>query len=217
MYAADGAGALHALDRATGRQLWRTTITSGVIRGMNLVLSNGVVVVPERDTTYGVDATTGAVVWRYAAPPDVGEDPFHPAPGYVGFTRIATDGPTVFISAWGASISALDVRTGVPRWTWQTVDSNGFRSGTSGVRLSGDTVYAVGWHWLNELGGVAEQWLLALDRSTGRELWRKTFPPHTHSVSVEGAPVIVGDLVVFQCSRRLYVVAKDEVLCFKER
>ncbi|MFN8670401.1 MAG: PQQ-binding-like beta-propeller repeat protein [Gemmatimonadaceae bacterium] len=170
VFAADGTGAPSAFERATGQRLWRTSLARSAIEGMNLLVANGVVVVPARDSTYGVDAATGTPILRYAAPLDVRENPVSPLPGFVGETRIATDGASVFVPAWGASVSAVDLRTGMRRWVWQPSDTTRFRSGSMGVRISGDTVYATAWHFLDASGLRTEQWLLALDRLSGREL-----------------------------------------------
>lgn len=119
----------------------------------------------------------------------------------MGLTRIDGDQSTVYVPAWGASISALDIRTGALRWTWGTGDTSGFRSGSEGVRVRGDTLYASAWHFVDRLGTLSEAWLVALDRSTGRELWRKVFPPYTSGVVVEGSPAVHGDLVIFASER----------------
>ena len=204
VYATDGVGSLNAFAKSDGRRLWHTQLTAGVIRGMNVVVASGVAVAATRDSTVGVDAATGRLLWQYAAPLDRQENPVAPEPGYVGFTRMDTDGESVFIPAWGASVSAVDLRTGQRRWLWSTPDTAAFRSGSMGVRRAGDTLYATVWRYTDPFGGKTEQWLVALDRRTGRELWRKTFPPFTGGVSVQGAPVIIGDIVIFS------VVGGDE-------
>ena len=66
-----------------------------------------------------------------------------------------------------------------------------------GVRVQGDTLYATAWHYVNALGGLSEEWLLALDRLSGRELWRKVFPAYTSGVSTQGAPAVFENLVFF--------------------
>lgn len=108
-----------------------------------------------------------------------------------------SDGEYVYVPAWGASISAVNLQTGQARWIWGTGDTSGFRSGSNGVRVHGDTVYATVWHYMNPLGGLSEFWLVALDRNTGDELWRKVFPPYTSGVAVEGSPAVHQDLVIF--------------------
>jgi outer membrane protein assembly factor BamB len=63
--------------------------------------------------------------------------------------------------------------------------------------VSGDTVFVTAWHWLDRLGVKSENWLILLDRLTGRELARLTVPTLTGGVSAIGAPVLWGNLVIF--------------------
>jgi outer membrane protein assembly factor BamB len=100
-------------------------------------------------------------------------------------------------------VSALDLRTGAVRWVWQpgpsagdTAASGVFRSGSMGARVSGDTVFATAWHFLDRLGLRSEAWLVALDAPTGRELWRVVLPSYTGGVVVQGAPAVAGPLVL---------------------
>jgi outer membrane protein assembly factor BamB len=71
-----------------------------------------------------------------------------------------------------------------------------FRSGAEGVRVSGDTVFVSAWHSLDDSGMRAEPWLVALDRVTGRELWRAVLPVFSGGVVVNGAPALYQDLVL---------------------
>ena len=143
----------------------------------------------------GLDAQTGVERWRFLPPVDSLLAPV--GPGSTGGTRIDADDSTVFVPAMGASISAVDVRTGVARWNWGPANPAGFRSGANGVRVYRDTVYATAWRFQNPLGGLSQGWLVALDARTGSELWRRTFPAITSGVAAEGSPVVFGSLVVF--------------------
>jgi outer membrane protein assembly factor BamB len=109
----------------------------------------------------------------------------------------------VYVPAWGASVSAVDLQTGQPAWIWRpgrsTTDTaaNIFRSGAEGTRVSGDTVFVTAWHLRDRAGLASENWLIALDRATGQELWRVSVPSGTGGASVFGAPVIHANLVIF--------------------
>ena len=62
--------------------------------------------------------------------------------------------------------------------------------------LSGDTLLATVWHFLDSKGLASEAWLVALDRSTGRELSRVVLPSSGGGVLVQGAPGLSGRLAI---------------------
>lgn len=151
----------------------------------------------------GLDATSGAERWRHAAPPDVPLGGAQARPGAVVMSHVDADDATVFVPAWGASVSAVDLRTGAVRWAWvpgptagDTAAAGRFRSGAQGVRVSGDTVFATAWHALDAQGLKTEPWVVALDKGTGRELWRVVLPQYTGGLTITGAPALHRDLVV---------------------
>lgn len=176
-----GAGFVVAHDVATGDLKWSTQIgaskysVSTEIGGENFILRGGILITPVQFHTSALDATTGRELWRYEAPLDTVDDP-KPRPGYVDHARIDADDQTVFIPAWGASVSAVDLQTGQARWIWQVEPTLGHRSGSMAVRLSGDTVFATVWHFLNQTGTQSEAWIVALDRLSGKEFWRVVLP-----------------------------------------
>ena len=179
-----------------------------------MLVRNGVLVAPVRNYTVGLDAETGHELWRYVAPFDSIADPTAKTPGNVADSRIDADDNTVFIPAWGASISAIDLKRGFVKWIWRpgfisgdTAISGPFRSGSMGLRLSGDTVYATMWHYVTRLGGQSEAWIVAIDRSTGREIWRFKLPYKGGGVLIEGAPVVYRNLaIVHTLSGRTYAI-----------
>ena len=166
---ATGANTLVARDAATGARRWETPVTAGSIRGYKMVVGAGVVVVPLVARTVGVDGTTGTVLWTYTSPDDQG------TPGNVFLATPAADSTHAYIPAWGASVSAIGLRTGVPRWVWRTPDTASTRAGTTGVVVVGDTVYAAVWKWLDATGTVTQQWIVAINRVSGAELWREVY------------------------------------------
>jgi len=197
-----GDGHVVARDRATGVARWSTKIANERIQGANLVARGGVIVAPVLHHTAAVDVTTGRELWRYEAPPDTVGDA-QARPGQVLFARIDADESTVYIPAWGASVTAIDLNTGAVRWVWRpgrsardTATSGVFRSGAEGVRVSGDTVFATAWHNLVRNGVQSEAWLLALNKQTGRELWRVTLPRETGGVAIQGQPALWSNLVI---------------------
>jgi outer membrane protein assembly factor BamB len=203
VYFGTGEGALVARDRRTGVARHSTSIANQGISGGNLAGRVGLVVAPTVFTTVAVDTTTGAIRWVYVSPNDTVGTGANPSPGSVIASHIDADDEAVYIPAWGASISAVELATGATRWVWRpgktatdTASSGVFRSGSSGVRVSGDTVFASVWHFMDRLGLKSEEWVVALDRRSGMELWRVTLPAYTGGVSVFGAPALAGPLLI---------------------
>jgi outer membrane protein assembly factor BamB len=215
-YFATGDGQVIAREVSTGAARWSARVGTRAIEGFNIIARDGVVVVPVAFYTVGLDATTGRELWRYSAPNDTtGVAPGAAInPGSVGASRLDADSRTVFISAWGASVSAVDLHSGSVQWIWQpgslagdTADSGVFRAGSMSALVSGDTVFAPVWHYVNRLGGTSEAWVVALDRSTGAEFWRVRLPYQGSGVLIEAPPVIQGNLlIVHTLSARTYAI-----------
>lgn len=204
-YFGTGHGEVMARDRRSGDLRWATSVAQTGVSGARILVRRGIVVVPIARSTVGLDAATGQQLWSYTAPQDtVGAGAAGSfGPGQVVQSRIDADSTTVYIPAWGASVSAVDLRTGAARWTWQpsraptdTASSGVFRSGAMGVAVSGDSVFVLAWHYLTRLGVPSETWLVTLDRLTGRELLRLTLPDVGSAVTVESAPAVTDRLVI---------------------
>lgn len=197
---ASGSGFVIARAVETGDLKWSTQIgtskysISSEITGANFVLRGSVLVTAVQFHTSALDAATGRELWRYEAPLDT-IDKASPRPGYVNNARIDSDNETVFIPAWGASVSAVDLQTGQARWIWRVEPTLQYRSGAMGVRLSGDTVFASVWHSLNQTGTQGEAWVVALDRLSGKELWRVVLPKLSSGTTVNNAPAVWRNLV----------------------
>jgi outer membrane protein assembly factor BamB len=216
VYFGTGDGQVIARDVNTGAPRWSARVGTQPIHGANLIARSGVVIAPVVSYTVGLDALTGRELWRYEAPNDTtGRGPSGVInPGQVSLSRIDADDGTVYIPAWGASVSALDLHAGVSRWVWQpgrmegdTAASGVFRSGSMGVRMSGDTLFATVWHNVTRLGGTSEAWVVALDRLTGREFWRVRLPYQGGGVLIEAPPAIYKNLVIVHTlSARAYAI-----------
>jgi len=202
VYFGTGDGQVIARDRAVGAARWATTVDGGMVEGANVAARGTVVTVSLVRSTVGLDAATGRELWRYQAPADTGLGSSG-APGQVAATHLDADDEAVYVPAWGASVSALDLATGAVRWVWQpgrgptdtAASGHLFRSGAVGARVSGDAVFATVWHRLTDLGGRTEAWLVALDRATGQERWRVTLPAESDG-NIFGGPALWGDLVL---------------------
>lgn len=188
------AGQLVARKQTTGEAIWSTSVSADRIASRNLLERQGVVVAGAVRSVHGVDAATGQRLWTYVPPVD-SIDTDNPRAGSVDRARLDADESTVFVPAWGASLSAVDVRTGAARWVWQPVGTT-HRTGSMGVRVSGDTVLATVWHFVNTSGTQSESWLVALDKATGRELWRLVLPAPGYLVDIQCAPALWGRLAI---------------------
>ena len=188
---ATGSNTIAARDLATGARRWETEVMSGAIRGYALAEGGGVVVVSQVTRTVGLDGLSGAELWAYTSPSDQG------TPGNVFGSTPRADSVHAYLPAWGASVSAINLRTGVPRWVWRTPDTASTRAGAAGVAVAGDTVYATVWKWITPTGTSTEQWLVAIDKQSGVELWREVFTAPLQFVNVFNAPVVAGRVVAF--------------------
>jgi outer membrane protein assembly factor BamB len=216
VYFGDGNGELIARDVETGQRLWTSKVGPDPIDGANILVRNGVVVAPVFNYTVGLDAITGRKLWQYNSPDDtVGVPQGYTAfPGSVIDARIDADNQIAYIPAWGASVSAVDLHTGATKWVWKpgqidgdTATSGVFRSGSMSVRVSGDTVFATLWHFVNRPGGYSEAWLVAIDRLSGTELWRVRLPYVGSGVLIEAMPVVYQNLVIVHTlSARTYAI-----------
>ena len=208
-----------ARDVANGKRKWNTRVGQDPIDGANILVRGGVIVALLYAHAAGLDAVTGRELWRYKAPDDTIGIPqgYTPQPGSLSASHIDADDETVYIPAWGASISAVDLHTGRARWVWQpgriegdTATSGVFRSGAMGVRVSGDTVFATMWHYVNRGGGYSEAWLVAIDRLAGSELWRVRLPYQGAGTLIWAPPVVYQNLVIVHTlSARTYAIDRD--------
>ncbi len=213
-----GDGQVIARDINSGAALWAAKVSSEGIKGANLIVRSNVLIAPSVFETVAVDARSGQELWRYKAPNDtVGVAVGSASPGTVIDSRIDADNDMAYIPAWGASISALDLRTGAVRWVWRpgaiagdTAISGVFASGSMGVRVGGDTLFATLWHFTNRAGGSSEAWLVALAKINGTELWRVKLPFIGSGVLIETAPALYQNLVlVHTLSARTYAVDRS--------
>jgi outer membrane protein assembly factor BamB len=140
-------GALRALRASDGGELWRrplggfvydASIAGGVLVARVAPLDSGYVV--------GVDAATGAELWRFA----------QPGQANMSWQELATDDGGVVVTGDRGRLVVLDRRDGSVRWSRRPRD----RSTPRVFATAGNRVL-----WLN--GGALE----ALDAASGRLLW----------------------------------------------
>ena len=204
VYFGTGMGEIVARDFETGNLRW-LTLASGQseIAGANMTLRSGVLVAAGVWLVAGIDPMSGVVRWRYTTPLDTVDAGSNPAPGRLILSHIDADDQHVYVPAWGASVSAIDLQSGQAAWVWHwprtlsDTATNVFRSGAEGTRVSGDTVFVDGWHLTGHAGLTSENWLVALDRTTGKELARVIVASGTGGGSIFGSPALHGNHVIF--------------------
>lgn len=195
--AGNASGSLIARSRKTGDVVWRTQVPVYLrIRGAQLVTSGKVIVVPVDYQTVGIDGRTGTVLWQFEAPID-SIIPFGAAlPGSVEGVYPDADSTTTYLPAWGGSVTAIDSPSGAVRWQWMARDTLPRRFGASGVAIDGNHVIVTVWHALTPTLNQCEGWVVGLDRSTGRELWRTIVPSRSQGTCLFSKPAVASGCVV---------------------
>ncbi|MEO6778222.1 MAG: PQQ-binding-like beta-propeller repeat protein, partial [Gemmatimonadaceae bacterium] len=110
---------------------------------------------------------------------------------------ISADDHAVYTGQRGIPVVyALAVTDGQPLWRVNVGLSQGWQSPAfiTGVAVSGDTVYAGVTRFKNLNGGMSTGVVVALDRTTGAELWRYETP--TESDDMQGRPVVTADALI---------------------
>jgi outer membrane protein assembly factor BamB len=182
-------GLVFALDRATGREVWRRDVVAPV-DATPVVAGDRVFVGNRGGGLYALSSADGAELWR-----------LYFWGSWVESTPVVVDGVLYIGSSDLRRVSAIDPvngrvlwRSDVYGWTWGTPTIDGDRL-YAGV--AGGTPYFV--------PHVAS--LTALDRSTGAMLWRYPLPEvgGAHQWGIAGSPVVVGrTLVVATLDGSLY-------------
>jgi outer membrane protein assembly factor BamB len=164
-------GKLHALDIATGQELW--TFPSDALRGDHAWTSppvaNGIVyfgVNRPIPVVYAVNTTTGQEVWHHTGPT-----------ANIVSSPALIDG-RLYVNFSDGSIRALDATNG--QIVWSIMHSAG---AVSSPAVAGGRLYIA----------IDNQGLLALDANNGSQLWLAPMPgPQWSSPAVEDGRVFVG-------------------------
>ena len=171
LYVGSSDGNLYAVAIPTGKARWVYAAHEDL--STRPALAGGLVLVASlQDTVFAVDAATGAWRWHHRRE-QKGE-----ALTIYGAAAVQVHAGTAWAGYSDGFVAALDVGTGAARWE-RRVAPSGARLDVDSIALDGDRLYAAAYS-----GAV-----LALEASTGKELW---------SFAAPGASrVIVGGGTIF--------------------
>ena len=148
--------AVQALDRRTGRRLWRLR-TGGAVESSPVVV-DGIVYATSKDRrVYAIDERSGRVRWAFRTGGEVKDSP-----------SVARG--LVYVGNYAAEVFALDAKTGRPAWRRALGGVRGDRIYSS-VPIAGRTAY------LATVRGS----IYALDARTGRTRWQASIPGYVYS------------------------------------
>ncbi|MCW2950664.1 MAG: hypothetical protein JWN41_1677 [Thermoleophilia bacterium] len=162
-------GDVQALDRRTGRSLWRLRTGGGV--ESSPVAVGGLVYAASSDRrVYAIDQRTGRVRWAFRAGAEVKDSP-------------AVVNGLVYFGDYAGEVFALDARSGHLRWKRSFGGVLGDRVYSS-VAVSGGRVYF----------GTVRGKLLALRAATGSTVWQQSIPGYVYATpAVSNRTVVYGN------------------------
>ncbi|MCC6791291.1 MAG: PQQ-like beta-propeller repeat protein [Thermomicrobiales bacterium] len=181
-------GALHAVEAATGIELWRRPTVPGDGIFAAAAVADGLVVAGSYDgIVIAADAATGDERWRFQA-----EAAFYAA------SPVLLDGVAYLADSYG-HLYALDAADGHERWRF--VAGSGYERSFGSPAVVDGVVYAVSAS--RRPGEIAV--LSAIDAATGEERWR--FTPD-RGINLIGTAA-VADGRVFAATRETFLYAVD--------
>jgi outer membrane protein assembly factor BamB len=177
IYAADIEGNVVALDRMSGKRIWRTELDEPVSAGVGQ--GRGLVLVGTYDAeVIALDAESGEERWRSKVASEVLAAP-------------QTNGDVVIVQAFNGRLTALDHETGQQRWVYESSMPLLTLRGNATPLIVGSTVYA----------GFANGKVVALEADDGLLIWEQRVAiPQGRSelermVDVDASPLLVGNIL----------------------
>lgn len=192
VYFGNSLGQARAIDRTTGELAWSTP-TGASLFSRPVALSKGKVAVPAHDGIHILDARTGRQVGLQPSKegPYVADGTITPdGRGYIqgAYKRMerrrpdngrlvwsydsifnycqaapAIDGTDLVFGAWDTNLRCLDLNTGKLKWVWNNgKTANMLGPGNVVPVITADKVFVV----------APDRYMTALDRATGKQLWR---------------------------------------------
>ena len=176
-------GGMAAFDVHTGNARWKAAIWSADKFSFsgNVVTNNGVACIADYFGVGCVDVATGQVRWTRQE-----DQPTQ-------YAQSAIDPTGLYYGTTDHSVVARDLATGQTRWAIDVDAGTTLSSRVFGVAVRDDTVFATTVRWLDPGGRAIVGDLIALDRITGRVVWRYTAPSPS---GFQGAPVLAGNLAI---------------------
>jgi polyvinyl alcohol dehydrogenase (cytochrome) len=191
-YFGDWAGALHAVDAATGAVVWEEQLTKHAITATALVTDRHVFVPDVDGFLHARDRATGSAVWTV----EVDDQPsaaIVSAPVLVdGMLIMGVAGNSPFASMRG-SVVAVDADTGVEMWRVNITDENSGAGGgvwTAGAvdRELGLVFFGTGNTMQGPVSPLADA-LVAIDYATGALAWHNVLnPDDLNNVDIGASP-----------------------------
>lgn len=177
---------VRAFNVSSGKLIWQTTpADQGIWPIRALVGPDSIVVVTAASAVFGFAVATGERRWQYVTSPDStrgGE------PGSVAFKTLAINASATIIAvpAWGSTVAAIRMSDGARLWHWAAIRDHNRPHGAQGAVWCGNTVFVSLWRYIDERGVPSEHSIVALDGTTGRELWTTVLPYSPIIVSANG-------------------------------
>jgi len=195
IYAATDTG-LSALDPATGALRWFVPAT-GMGGSRRMEVRNSRVFTAGTYAVRAHDVATGAVLW---------ENTYDPASADLG--GVSADDQAVFVGLRDGRVLALAQSDGHVLWQVQIATPEWqFRGDIAGTTVSGDTLFVAADRSLTENNFQSTVVVVALDRQTGRELWRYQYAGT--DMATNDPPALVGGKLVMTDVYAGYVLALD--------
>lgn len=159
---------LHAIDIATGKELWESEPLGGSVAGKPALDANGVLYVGTISAEMlAIDGEDGDIIWRT------------PSDGWIWSGPLLEDGRLYYGDMEG-SVYAVDSSNGAVIWRIQP-DTGANRAVVGTPLIMGDTLYF----------GATSGILYAVNKSDGSPRWNKAFDGKLHF-----GPVDAGDLIL---------------------
>ncbi|MDQ3557239.1 MAG: PQQ-like beta-propeller repeat protein [Gemmatimonadota bacterium] len=185
------AGGMVTFDARTGAMLWKSPVS--MYLPINVVKYGDRVFAAE-EVAFAWDAASGRELWRFTPVSDaaLGESTVDAHAFYFGTSSYTSGGQ----HKGKVMIYALDRQNGSPLWSTDVGAGWPYPGLTDGITVSGDTVYAAGQQFSAANGYISTGWIVALDRATGRELWRYRNGTGTDRRTISSAPTVAGRLLL---------------------
>lgn len=186
VFCVDAGGVVYAIDKTTGKRLWRLSTTidkkSGQIGAAMAYASEKLVVSTSFGECFSIDANTGKILWRIKL---------------LGICK--GDGVTIsngkaFVMCSNSRLQVLDVNTGKTLWSHSGVKPDTTFIGSSGVAVNNGVAYVA----------YPSGEIFALLEDTGSVSWSAGVSKYSlingAQTHPRACPVVKGDLVYFVSS-----------------